>query len=168
MVRYWLKSILSGLLIALGCAVNIKIGGIYGAVLFATGLVTIITFHLPLFTGIVAEKPSWRMILVLVGNVLGAAVGHFLWLAEIEPVETSLVELFCGACGTGVLMVAAYRSQSKLIAVFGVALFILCGFPHCIAEVGYFRMTWQQWLVALAGNIVGGQVWRILKNDEGI
>ena len=140
------KSIISGLLIALGCAVNAKVGGIVGAVLFSCGLVTIIQFRLPLFTGIVAEvMPLTRMLMILAGNVLGGLAGHFLWSIEIAPVSSSLLQIFLGG-----------------IAMLGVALFIMSGFPHCIAEAGYLRMNLLQWLLACAGNIVGGQIWRAL------
>ncbi len=157
------KSIISGLLIALGCAVNAKVGGIVGAVLFSCGLVTIIQFRLPLFTGIVAEvMPVTRMLMILAGNVLGGLAGHFLWSIEIAPVSSSLLQIFLGGIGTGILMVAAYKSKSFLVAMLGVALFIMSGFPHCIAEAGYLRMNLLQWLLACAGNIVGGQIWRAL------
>lgn len=162
----FLRAILAGVLIGLGCVVNSKVGGVVGALLFACGLTTIIQFRLPLFTGIVAEKPEWSMLLVLAGNCLGAACGHYLWGVEMGPSSLSLLQIFCGGCGTGILMVAAYKSKSMVVAVLGVMLFILSGFPHCIAEAGYLRMSLLQWAVACAGNIAGGQIWRILDLTE--
>lgn len=161
-----LPSVLAGILIGLGCAVNARVGGLEGAVLFATGLVTIIFFRLPLFTGIVANKPSWDMAAILLGNVAGAVLAHY-WFAidTMPPVTMSAINVFFGACGTGILMVGAYKSKNMLIAVMGVTLFITSGFHHCIAEAGYLRMTAVQWIAALLGNIVGGQVYR-MKNDE--
>ena len=75
----FLRAILAGILIGLGCVVNSKVGGVVGALLFACGLTTIIQFRLPLFTGIVAEKPEWSMLLVLAGNCLGAARSGGYW-----------------------------------------------------------------------------------------
>ena len=161
-LRIWLLSIVAGLLIALGCVVNAKVGGIIGAVLFSCGLVSIITFRLPLFTGIVAEKPSWCMLLILIGNGIGAFAGHYIWNIELPAYTLPNINIFLGGLGTGILMVAAYKSKSVLVAMLGVTLFIMSGFPHCIAELGYLRMTFGQWLLALSGNIVGGQVWRAL------
>lgn len=155
-----LVSIISGLLIALGCCVNMHIGGILGALFFACGLVTIVTFKLPLFTGIVAEKPAWSMLIILLGNAIGGVIGHYMWGIEMPTCTLSNLDIFLGGCGTGILMVAAYKSKSIYVAILGVCVFILCGFPHCIAELGYLRMTLPQWLLACAGNIVGGQVWR--------
>ena len=161
-----LLSVISGLLIALGCCVYMHVGGVSGALFFACGLVTIITFKLPLFTGIVAEKPSWDMLLILLGNVIGGIIGHFMWGIEMLPCTLSNLSILLGGCGTGILMVAAYKSKSIYVAILGVCVFILCGFPHCIAEVGYMRMTITQWLIACAGNILGGQVWRFLDIDS--
>lgn len=172
---------LAGVLIGLGCAVNAKVGGLAGAVLFATGLVSIIQFKLPLFTGIVANKPSVDMLAILLGNVAGALVAHYWFGIDTMPAGTiplvnihampavtmPLGKVFLGACGTGVLMVAAYKSKSPLIAIMGVTLFIMSGFHHCIAEAGYVRMTMVQWIAALMGNIVGGQVFRVIDWKDG-
>lgn len=162
MIKTTLLSIISGLLIALGCCVNMHLGGIAGAVFFACGLVTIITFRLPLFTGIVAEYPSWIMLFILLGNAIGGVLGHFMWNIEMPICNLSYLDILLGSCGTGILMVAAYKSKDIFVAILGVCVFILCGFPHCIAELGYLRMNVWQWLVACAGNIIGGQVWRFL------
>lgn len=163
-----LPSMLAGVLIGLGCAVNAKVGGLAGAVLFATGLVSIIQFKLPLFTGIVANKPSVDMLAILLGNVAGALVAHYWFGIDTMPAVTMpLGKVFLGACGTGVLMVAAYKSKSPLIAIMGVTLFIMSGFHHCIAEAGYVRMTMVQWIAALMGNIVGGQVFRVIDWRDG-
>ena len=152
------RAFLAGVLIGLGCAVNAKVGGVVGALLFACGLTTIIQFRLPLFTGIVAEKPEWNMLAILAGNCVGGLFSHFLFGIEMAPCTLSLFRIFCGGAGTGILMVAAYKSKNFVVAVLGVMLFILCGFPHCIAECGYLRMDPLQWLMACLGNVAGGQL----------
>ena len=45
------KSILSGICIALGGAVNLIVGGPLGAFLFAFGLLSVIYYSIPLYTG---------------------------------------------------------------------------------------------------------------------
>ena len=85
---------------------------------------------------------------------------------DAAPCTLSLFRIFCGGAGTGILMVAAYKSKNFVVAVLGVMLFILCGFPHCIAECGYLRMDPLQWLMACLGNVAGGQLWRILDIRE--
>ena len=161
-VNDFLRALIAGVLISLGCAVNAKVGGVVGALLFACGLCAIIQFRLPLFTGIVAEKPQWSMLAILAGNCAGAVAGHYLFGIELAPTTAPLLKILCGGTGTGILMVAAYKSKSFVVALLGVMLFILCGFPHCIAECGYMRMDALQWIMACLGNIIGGQIWRIL------
>lgn len=160
------RAFLAGVLIGLGCVVNARVGGVVGALLFACGLTTIIQFRLPLFTGIVAEKPEWNMLAILAGNCVGGLFSHFLFGIEMAPCTLSLFRIFCGGAGTGILMVAAYKSKNFVVTVLGVMLFILCGFPHCIAECGYLRMDPLQWLMACLGNVAGGQLWRILDIRE--
>lgn len=52
MFRYFKRSILSGICIGLGGAIFVKLGGIVGAIMFAFGLLTVIYYKLPLYTGI--------------------------------------------------------------------------------------------------------------------
>lgn len=162
-------STIAGLLISIGCCVNISTGGVIGAGLFSIALITIIYFGLPLFTGIVSNDIDTLMLVVLVGNAVGAILGGLLFVPTpiVNPFDSmSLMDILIGGCGTGVLMVAAYRSKNIIIAIMGVMVFILCGWPHCIAEMAYMRMSMSQWIMALLGNIIGGQVWRLLRVCE--
>ena len=121
-VNDFLRALIAGVLISLGCAVNAKVGGVVGALLFACGLCTIIQFRLPLFTGIVAEKPQWSMLAILAGNCAGAVAGHYLFGIELAPTTAPLLKILCGGTGTGILMVAAYKSKSFVVAILGVML----------------------------------------------
>ena len=47
----FVKSILAGIAIAIGAYINLKIGGIAGAVLFSVGLFLVCNFGLNLYTG---------------------------------------------------------------------------------------------------------------------
>ncbi len=176
--KNFLGAIVAGVFIGCGCIINAHVGGLIGAVLFATGLVSIIAFKLPLFTGIVAEKFSLDFLsnawVILIGNVLGCFIMNLLYNPIMPEVTLPYHSIFILSCGTGVLMVAAYKSKNYLIAIMGVTLFIMCGWFHCIAEAGYGRMSICQWVMALSGNIIGGQIFRLLdlaldednKNDE--
>ena len=46
-----LKSILAGIMISLGCYINLRIGGVVGAIMFSLGLMSVILFGYNLFTG---------------------------------------------------------------------------------------------------------------------
>lgn len=164
-MKNFIGSIIAGILIGIGCVINAKIGGLIGALLFATGLVTIITFKFPLFTGIVANKFSKSFIInsliTLCGNCIGAYIINLMYSPILSTLTIPHIQIFVLSCGTGVLMVSAYKSKNYIVAIMGVTLFIMCGWYHCIAEVGYCRMEFSQWLMALFGNIVGGQIFRI-------
>ena len=47
----FIRSILAGIYIGLGGAIFIKLGGVIGACMFAFGLLTVVHFKLPLYTG---------------------------------------------------------------------------------------------------------------------
>lgn len=53
---YFKRSVLSGVCIGLGGAIFVKLGGIFGAIMFAFGLLTVLQYKLPLYTGIFNKK----------------------------------------------------------------------------------------------------------------
>ena len=68
-------AILAGICISIGCVVNLRVGGVAGAVLFAFGLTTVVYYGLKLYTGtagFIRLKGDWVMLgLVLLGNIIG-------------------------------------------------------------------------------------------------
>ena len=44
-------AILAGICISIGCVVNLRVGGVAGAVLFAFGLTTVVYYGMKLYTG---------------------------------------------------------------------------------------------------------------------
>lgn len=44
-------SILAGMVIAIGCVCYLRVGAVAGAIIFATGLLSVIFFKFKLFTG---------------------------------------------------------------------------------------------------------------------
>jgi formate/nitrite transporter FocA (FNT family) len=78
--------------------------------------------------------------------------------------------LKCGilAIGCGFIMTTAVqfaRQNQFLPLIFGVPLFIVCGFPHCVADAFYYALTalqgnWEWWILPACG-------WAILGNYIG-
>ena len=68
-------AILAGICISIGCVVNLRVGGVAGAVLFAFGLTTVVYYGMKLYTGtagFIRRQGDWSMlILVLEGNIIG-------------------------------------------------------------------------------------------------
>jgi formate/nitrite transporter FocA (FNT family) len=159
-----IKSIMAGFLIALGGIINLSVGGMLGAFLFAIGLMTILTFQLDLFTGktglLVEREIGFKGIAkVWIGNFFGTFFGAMTLIfmpseksAELVekaanivairnsnlPLENFILGLFCG-----LLMWIAVRgwkmSSSLVFAIAPVAAFILAGFNHCVADMFYIH-----------------------------
>ena len=153
-------SILAGICISIGCVVNLRVGGVAGAVLFAFGLTTVVYYGLKLYTGtagFIRLKGDWSMlIVVLLGNIVGCFLSA--WLISyaqpdcIEPATKILASrlakgpwaCFLLAIGCGFIMTTAVefaRKGKMLPLLLGVPVFILCGFAHSIADAFYFILS---------------------------
>ena len=178
------QSIMAGILIGLGACGFLALGGLPGAIIFAFGLIGVVLTGIPLYTGRAGVMTSISGIVkVWFWNVVGAmAVG--LVIADIggnmaESAQNAVAahvaqgpwRSFLRAVGCGLvidLSVWFYRSSKSLVPVlFGIPLFIVCGFYHSIADVVYIFGAWK-WDIALLwyypviviGNYVGCNVRR--------
>ncbi len=153
-------SLLAGICISIGCVVNLRVGGVAGAVLFAFGLTTVVYYGLKLYTGtagFIRLKGDWSMLaVVLLGNIVGCLLSA--WLISyaqpdcIEPATKILASrlakgpwaCFLLAIGCGFIMTTAVefaRKGKMLPLLLGVPVFILCGFAHSIADAFYFLLS---------------------------
>jgi formate/nitrite transporter FocA (FNT family) len=182
-------AILAGICISIGCVVNLRVGGVAGAVLFAFGLTTVVYYGMKLYTGtagFIRRKGDWSMLaLVLIGNIIGCLLTA--WLIGyaqpdcIEPASSILAgrlakgpwACFLLAIGCGFIMTTAVefaRKGKMLPLVFGVPVFILCGFAHSIADAFYFLISPTDqllqtevlvvYLSEVLGNFVGCNLYR--------
>ena len=192
------KSIIGGFLIGFGGTVYLNMDNkIVAAFLFGLGLFTIINFELNLYTGKIGylSKENWREILLtLIGNFIGTNLFAFLVLqtrlaGKLKEVVAPAVELklsdnllstFILAIFCGILMSIAVGTCQKLPNILGtlavflcVAVFILAGFEHCVANMFFFALSSSPadylltLLVAIAGNSLGGiAFYRLTKIKE--
>ena len=182
-------AILAGICISIGCVVNLRVGGVAGAVLFAFGLTTVVYYGMKLYTGtagFIRRKGDWTMLaLVLIGNIIGCLLTA--WLIGyaqpdcIEPASSILAgrlakgpwACFLLAIGCGFIMTTAVefaRKGKMLPLIFGVPVFILCGFAHSIADAFYFLVSPTDqllqtevlvvYLSEVLGNFVGCNLYR--------
>ena len=180
----------AGLLICMGCIVNLKAGGgIPGAVLFSAGLWFVVNFDAELFTGRVT-RPDYDPLqkgIMLLFNVLGAGVCGLLasyFLPEIrekaaavclsyaDPLKVLWQSVMCGICMYLATTPPFREGESRLpFVVYGVALFILSGYGHSIALAGYaaigLGVAW--WVIPLAavGNGIGSYLIKWLLKKRG-
>ena len=171
-------------MIGIGALVYLSVGGYVGALLFAVGLMTICWFKLELFTGKVGLAATgqigWLDLLrIWCGNFVGTiiAAGFMIGtsrypaireaaaaIVDLRVANGPIVNFFLGIF-CGVLMfvaVTGYSESRNLLFTFvPVAVFILSGFNHCIADMMYLHLgssNWQDYLTLIPttiGNAVG-------------
>lgn len=170
----------ASLLIGLGDYVLLKIGTPIGPFLFAFGLLGVCVLKLNLFTGkcgFLFEdniKVSDLIIILVANLIFGYLVGMTFGLIDSEVLAAAgskvagwecSVEFFLKSVLCGVIMylaVAIFRKGSPLGILFGVPLFIFCGFQHSIANAITAGVTMElnlniilPILICAAGNLVG-------------
>lgn len=162
-----------------------------GTVAFTVGLFMVVTMGLNLYTGKVCyapfNKPSYLgdVAVTWLGNFAGTFLtaqllsftryGETLRIAAASicgiKLSDNLLSIFILSFFCNILIyigVDGYRNiehaAGKYLALFfGVCIFIICGFEHCVANMFYFSMA-SVWsgkafiylLVMTAGNAVGG------------
>lgn len=187
-----IDSILAGICISLGGVAFLKVGGIVGAVLFSFGLITVVCYKMKLYTGVsgfVETKQDWiELPIIILGNIVGCAlVAAAIKTTIPELVEkaqgivdgridkgfwnVTLLAIFCGFIMTTVVNFA--RQKMWLPLLFGIPLFIMCGFVHSIADAFYYTLAldWSQWtsqalivyLASIIGNFIGCNLYRTLQ-----
>ena len=72
------KSVIAGMFIALGCMVNLKVGGYFGAFLFSFGLLSVVLYGVPLYTGKAGFCKTGndvkRLPAIFCGNIIGTSL----------------------------------------------------------------------------------------------
>ena len=189
----WLKTfvggILAGISIAIGGTVFLSLDNkVLGALFFTVGLFAVCTFGFNLYTGKVCYvfDNDWEYALGLPVIWLGNLCGAFLTAAaeRATRIGPALAEKAAALCsvklGDGpvsIFLLSVFCNVLIWLAVeglfFGVAVFILCGFEHCVANMYYFSMAgmwrWKTlgWvLVMTAGNSVGGVIFPLLRRIQ--
>jgi formate/nitrite transporter FocA (FNT family) len=167
-------------------------GFLVGAVLFSFGLLTVVGYKLKLYTGtagFILKNEAGSLFLILLGNIIGCFLVSM--LARITPLAVqdaaqNILELRlrtgalrCGllGIGCGFIMTTAVqfaRQKQYLPLLFGVPLFIVCGFTHCVADAFYYLCVpvafWKAnalhilavYACIVLGNLVGCNLYRIV------
>lgn len=171
------RGFLAGIAIGIAALCFLRGGKLVGAALFAFGLAAIVQSKWALFTGACGfadyrKSISWYgIVLMLLCNGIGVMAAAILGAAP-ESVEaavnladirysTPLPKVFGGAILCGFIMsvsVMHAREGRWLPLVLGIPTFVICGFPHCVADISYYFLSerWGvPWLVTIAGNFVG-------------
>lgn len=198
-LKTFVYGILAGINIAIGGTAFLSVESkALGALLFTVGLFTICTFGFNLFTGKVCyvfERDRDYAIdlpVIWLGNLCGTWLTAFVEsqtragpalaskaqaLCQVK-LDDSILSIFLLAVFCNILIFIAVDGYNKnphelgkyLALLFGVTVFILCGFEHCVANMYYFSMA-GMWsvrtlgyvLVMTLGNAVGGVLIPLLR-----
>ena len=193
-INTFISGIMAGIAIALGGTVFLSVDNkIIGAVAFTVGLFCVCTMGFSLFTGKVCyaldndKAYAANLIIIWLGNLAGTFLTAWvLSLTRIAPtisekatalaetkLSDGLLSIFILAIFCNIMIYIAVdgfknnpHELGKYLALFfGVVVFILCGFEHCVANMFYFSVagawsarTLLYVLVMTAGNAVGGLI----------
>ena len=196
------RSLCSGLLIGFAAFSYTLVGGIVGSLLFSFGLFGVLYGNWALYTGYAGsfewrEAKDWgRLFFTLAGNWVGvmaiallASVANAASLEKCSELISTIIvdrttsewwQILVRSIGTGFIMEIAvrYGRQSKwMTVVLGVPVFIVCGLPHCVADIFYYGFNWLvdngsassyllPWLLAIVGNLIGCNIPRVLTVDN--
>ena len=139
------SSIMSGIAIGTAGIGFLATRDIVGSVLFAFALITVVSYKLKLYTGtagFIKRNEVPYLLYVLAGNLVGCFIMAMLTRCSPLELQASAQNLLEGRLAVGPLTTAVTfaRKGNNLPLLFGVPLFITCGFPHCAADA-FFYMT---------------------------
>jgi formate transporter len=190
-VKTFVSAVLGGACIGFGGTAFLSLDSkVLGALFFTVGLFVICTFGLNLFTGKVCyvfqkdRAYAWNIPLIWLGNLVGTGVVAAMMqmtrnasiadkaaaLCQVK-LEDSLLSLFILGVLCNIFIYIGVEGFNHnphelgkyLSLFFGVMVFILCGFEHCIADMFYFSMAgaWSssavvRLFVITMSNAVGG------------
>lgn len=200
------SAVMAGITIGIAGWGYLATTNIIGAVLFAFGLLTVVSYKMKLYTGTAGFvefrddnnklqiiKPLAELLLVLIGNIIGCLLVGL--LARLSPLELTQAaqkilegRLAIGAIrggllaiGCGFIMTTAVtfaRKGQYLPLLFGVPLFIVCGFPHCVADAFYYLTVPFDFIMnnigdvllfyisIVFGNFIGCNLYRIVMKSN--
>lgn len=192
----------AGACIGIAATAYLRLGGLQGCVLFAFGLMAVVFFGLNLFTG--KSQFAWgradasdadavdyaTLGAMLVLNIAGCAVMALLSARSqwaVDPGSIVLTRFNDGillsalkAIPCGFIMTLAVRSARTGLwwpLLFGVPTFIVCGFPHCVADIFYYvsapalfvEQPLRMFLLyggTVVGNYLGCNLYRSFKKPQ--
>lgn len=184
------ESICAGLFIIIGCTIYLSIkNNLIGALLFSIALFIICYRNYGLFTGkigylITKDIDILNILIVLLGNIIGVVIFGLIvsyCLPNISITSQQLIankldqtvfETFGRSIFCGILMFIAVDTFKKyknpLVIFLCVSVFILCGFEHSIANIGYFiiakKITFEYILNVILGNSIGSWIIPLLES----
>ena len=170
------KSVGAAILISIGDYALLKLGTPLGPVLFSLGLLGVCYMGLNLFTGkcgfLISDKINpLDLLTILIANLIaGYLIGLAFSVTDSDVLKNAIAKVatwdislafFIKSILCGIIMYIAvlmYRKGTPLGIIFGIPLFIFCGFQHCIANIitlGAARTFDPSLIICIVGNFTG-------------
>ena len=170
-------------------------GTLVGAVLFSFGLLTVLGYKLALYTGtagFIRKNELGDLVFILSSNILGYLIMALFTILSPMDLQTPAQNILqlrldtgalrCGllAIGCGFIMTTTVnfaRKGNVLPLLLGVPLFIVCGFPHCMADAFIYLSSpaaflkenvWSilpMYVCIVIGNFIGCNLYRIVLSE---
>ena len=176
-------AVLAGMAISIAALCNLKEHPYVGALLFVFGLSTVVSMNWKLFTGAVGffDHKNFPLLLpTLLFNIIGAgltALVGFHMTGELSAAADVIVTNRLSASLTAILLtsmlcgfimtvsVGNAKSKNWLPLIVGIPLFVVSGFPHCVADITYYVLSGYNlnecvvpWTISMFGNAIGGNI----------
>ena len=183
------KSIAASILIGLGNYALLKLGTPIGPVIFALGLLGVCYMGLNLFTGkcgfLFQDKIKIidLLIILIVNLIAGYLIGLAFSITDPEVLKNAITKVktwdiswafFIKSILCGIIMYIAvymYKKGTPLGIIYGIPLFIFCGFQHCIANIitlGAAKTFSTTIFICILGNFLGSLLIWFLSKDIDI
>lgn len=186
------SSLLAGICIGIAGFGYLAEKSVIGAVTFSFGLLTVVHYGLKLYTGtagFIQKGQLGELFFILGGNLIGCLLVGLMVRCSPMPLQETAQKILEGrlnmgplrggilAIGCGFIMTTAVtfaRKEKNLPLLFGVPLFILCGFPHCVADAFYYMCVPVEYLCSnwidiiifylsiVLGNFLGCNLYRLV------
>ena len=181
------KSIGAAILISLGNYALLKLGNPIGPVIFAFGLLGVCYMGQTLFTGkcgfLIQDKIKIDDLLIIleVNLIAGYILGYIYSFADPDICKAAIAKVatwdisiafFIKSILCGIIMYIAvllYKKGTSLGIIYGIPLFIFCGFQHCIANIitlGVARTFSFSIIICIIGNLIGSLLMWYFSKDS--
>ena len=167
------SSVVAGICIGIAGIGFLATRDIIGSVLFAFALLSVVAYKLYLYTGtagFIKKGELPLLLLVFAGNIAGCFLMSLLARLSPMPLQESaqnilegrlamgpvhggLLSIACGFIMTTAVTFA--RKGNNFPLLFGVPLFITCGYPHCMADAFFYLCVPLDFWMANLGSILG-------------
>lgn len=191
------SSFLSGICIGIAGFGYLASPNLAGSVMFTFALIAVVNYRLCLYTGMagfIGKVEIPRLALILLGNILGCGAMALLARLSLMPLQETAQMILetkrlpMGAVHGGLLAIACgfimttavtfARMGKHMPMLFGVPLFITCGFPHCVADafiylcvpMDFWAANWQSivpfYVCIVLGNFFGCNFYRLVMKQR--